>query len=108
VAQDETAAPIRIRARSKEGSTEVLVLMPHPMETGLRKNASGELAPAHYITNAQVWCESRMVFGAKLSIAVAKDPLLSFRFEGGRPGDHIRVTWRDNLGEQRTDVATIG
>jgi sulfur-oxidizing protein SoxZ len=108
VAQNQTAAAIRIRAKSKEGSTEVLVLMKHPMETGLRKSGSGELIPAHYITDAQVWCEGRIVFAAKLSIAVAKDPLLSFRFEGGRPGDRLRVTWRDNLGEQRTDVATIG
>ncbi len=99
-------AAIRIRAKVREGRTEVLVLMPHPMETGLRTDASG-VVPAHYITDAQIWCEERIVLEAKLSIAVAKDPLLSFRFVGGRSGDRIRVTWRDNTGEQRTDEARI-
>jgi sulfur-oxidizing protein SoxZ len=100
------AAPIRIRAKVRGGRTEVLVLMPHPMETGLRTGASG-LVPAHYITDAQIWCEERMVLAAKLSIAVSKDPLLSFSFRGGQSGERIRVTWRDNTGEQRTDEAPI-
>ncbi len=102
-----TAAPIRIRAKVKEGRTEVFVLMPHPMETGLRRSESGGVVAAHYITDVQVWCEERMVLDAKLSIAVAKDPLLSFRFLGGRPGDRIRVTWRDSSGEKRTDEARV-
>ena len=100
-------APIRIRAKERDGRTDVLVLMPHPMETGLGTGGSAVQAPAHYITDVQVWCEERVVLEAKLSIAVAKDPLLSFHFRGGRPGDRIRVTWRDNTGAQRTDVAMV-
>ena len=83
------------------------MLMPHAMETGLRKSDSGALVPAHYITDVQIWWQDRLVLEAKLSIAVAKDPLLSFRFSGGQPGDSIRVTWRDNTGAQRVDLAEI-
>ena len=100
-------APIRIRAKAKEGGTEVLVLMPHPMETGLGTDDAGMRPAAHFITDVRVWCEDRVVMEAKLSIAVAKDPLLSFRFRGGRAGDRIRVMWRDNTGDERTDEARV-
>jgi sulfur-oxidizing protein SoxZ len=97
--------PIRIRARMKNDVTEVTVLMPHPMETGLRVEPSGSPVPAHYITDVTVWAGQRKVFGARLVIAVSKDPLLTFRFRGGAAGETIRVTWRDNLGEQRSGEA---
>ena len=34
--------PIRIRAQLKDGITEVHVLMPHPMETGMRQDDAGQ------------------------------------------------------------------
>jgi sulfur-oxidizing protein SoxZ len=101
------ADPIRIRARSKGDLTEVLVLMPHPMETGLRQDHSGALVQAHYITDVRVATEGRTVLDARMSIAVSQDPLLSFRFRGGRAGDRISVTWTDNKGEKRTDETRI-
>ena len=100
--------PIRIRARLKGGITEVVVLMPHPMETGLRVAPTGVAAPAHFITEVQVSVGQRNVLSARLGIAVSKDPLLTFRFRGGVAGERIRVTWKDNRGEQRSDEALIG
>jgi sulfur-oxidizing protein SoxZ len=97
--------PIRIRARLKNELTEVTVLMPHPMETGLRVTPSGAPVPAHYITDVSVWAGQRLVFSAKLGIAVARDPLLTFRFRGGSVGEPIRVTWKDNRGDQRSGEA---
>lgn len=99
--------PIRIRARSKGEVTEVLVLMPHPMETGLRHDATGATLPAHYITAMRVVAAGRTVLDARMSIAVSQDPLVGFRFRGGRSGERISVTWTDNRGETRTDEATI-
>jgi len=99
--------PIRIRARSRQGATEVTLLMPHPMETGLRVSASGAPVPAHYITDVDVWAGSRKVFSARLGIAVSRDPLLTFRFRGGAAGEPVRVAWRDNRGDQRSDEALI-
>jgi sulfur-oxidizing protein SoxZ len=99
--------PIRIRARLKNDLTEVTVLMPHPMETGLRVAPSGSAVPAHFINQVDVWAAQRKVFSARLSIAVSRDPLLSFRFRGGAVGEPIRVTWRDSRGEQRSDEALI-
>jgi 23S rRNA (adenine-N6)-dimethyltransferase len=39
--------------------------------------------------------------------AVAKNPFLSFRFAGGKPGDKVVITWTDNHGDKRSDEATI-
>jgi sulfur-oxidizing protein SoxZ len=101
------AAPIRIRIRRKDGITEVTVLLLHPMETGMRRNAAGRTIPAHYITDATVSLEGRTILEAQLSIAVSKDPLLTFRMNGGTPGETIRVAWRDNRGEQQQAEAVI-
>lgn len=99
--------PIRIRARLKDGIVEATVLMPHPMETGLRKDASGSFVSAHYITDVSVSVAQRTVFEARMSMAVSQDPLLSFRFRGAQTGDRIVVAWTDNLGEQRSDAGFI-
>lgn len=98
---------IRIRARIKDGWTEALVLMPHPMETGMRMGSSGQLIAAHYITDVKVSVEGRTVLSAKMSMAISQDPLISFRFKGGKPGDRVEVTWLDNLGGRRIDYSTI-
>jgi sulfur-oxidizing protein SoxZ len=98
---------IRIRAKARDGLTEVLVLMPHPMETGLRKAGNGEFVPAHFITDVRISVSGRLVLAARMSIAVAQDPLLAFRFKDGKPGERISVSWADNRGEQRTDQSTI-
>lgn len=99
--------PVRIRARAKGDYVEVIVLAPHPMETGLRASDAGQLLPAHYITRMQVEVAGRPVLDARMSIAVAKDPLVSFRYRGARAGDTVRVSWVDNRGERRTDESTI-
>lgn len=101
------ADPIRIRARSKNGITEVMVLMLHPMETGLGLDASGRGRRAHYISDVEIKLGDRTVLRARLSIAVSKDPLISFQFKGGEAGDRIGVTWTDNLGDQGAGSALI-
>lgn len=99
--------PIRIRAKARDGWTEVLVLMPHPMETGLRLDATGQPVAAHHITDVQIAVADRIVLAARLSFAVAKDPMLSFHFKGGEPGATLRVHWTDNLGDERSDEVRI-
>jgi len=101
------AEPMRIRAQLKDGVTEVHVLMPHPMETGFRKDEAGRPIGAHYITDVQISLDGRTVLGATLSRAVSQDPLLYFRIQGGRADQTLRVDWIDTLGERRTDEAKI-
>ena len=99
--------PIRIRAQLKDGVTDMHVLMPHPMETGFRKDESGDFIAAHYITDVRIDVAGRTVLNATLSRAVSEDPLLYFRIRGGRLNDTVSVSWTDNQGETRVDEASI-
>ena len=99
--------PMRIRAQSKDGVTDVRVLMAHPMETGFRKDSSGKTIPAHYINDVKATANGKSVLAAHWSQAVSQNPYLQFRFKGAKPGDKVSVTWTDNRGDTRTDEATI-
>jgi sulfur-oxidizing protein SoxZ len=99
--------PMRIRAQMAAGKVEVRVLMSHEMETGLRKDASGNLVPPHFIQNVSVAHNGRTVMSAEWGPAVSKNPFLHFRFAGGKPGEKIAVTWTDSKGDKRTDEASI-
>jgi sulfur-oxidizing protein SoxZ len=84
--------------------TEVKALMSHAMETGLRKDKkTGKKIPAHFIK--EVVCEhnGKQVLLANWSVAVSKNPYLSFKFKGASKGDSIKISWNDNMG--KTDSA---
>lgn len=100
--------PMRIRTTMAGDMVEVKVLMAHEMETGLRKDAKGNLVPAHFIQNVTIVHNGKTVLSAQWGAAVSKNPFLHFRFKGGRPGEKVSITWVDNRGEKRTDEATIG
>ena len=102
------ADPMRIRAAARDGVVNVKVLMSHEMETGQRKDAGGNLVPAHYIKSVSATHQGKTVLAAHWGPAVSKNPYLEFNFKGGQKGDKITVTWEDNKGEKRTDEATIG
>lgn len=106
-AESRTPAPTRIRAVTRDGVTEVRVLMTHVMETGQRKDPSGALVPAHHITECQVAHNGRVVLSADFGPSISANPYLSFRFQGGAKGDKLAVSWVDNLGQRRSDEVDI-
>jgi sulfur-oxidizing protein SoxZ len=99
--------PMRIRAAMQGDAVEVRVLMAHEMETGQRRDSAGNLVPAHFISNVAVSHAGKTVLSAEWGPAVSKNPFLQFKFQGGKKGDEIIVTWTDNKGESRTDKAVI-
>ena len=101
------ADPMRIRAIANGDTVEVKILMRHDMETGLRKDPSGKIIPAHHIKTLVAKWNGKVVFDALLGPSVSKDPFLSFKFKGAAKGDKIAVTWLDNTGDTRTDEAAI-
>jgi sulfur-oxidizing protein SoxZ len=100
--------PMRIRARAEDGVVEVKILISHIMETGFRKDREGELIPAHFIQLVTVTCGDRTVLSAQWGPAVSANPFVSFKFQDGRKGETLRVTWIDNQGDSRSDEAVIG
>ena len=101
------ANPMKIRAASKDGVTEVKVLMNHEMETGFRKDSSGNVVPAWFINEVVAKMNGNVVMQAQWGPSVSKNPYLAFKIKGGKAGDKIAVTWTDNKGDTRTDEATI-
>lgn len=101
------AEPIKIRARIERGVVDLRVLVSHPMENGLRKDASGKIAPEHFIQSMEVRLNDKPVIEAQLGRSVATNPLFAFRIQGAKANDRIAVTWRDNKGLTRTDEAAV-
>jgi sulfur-oxidizing protein SoxZ len=99
--------PMKIRAVSKDGVTEVKVLMNHVMETGLRKDASGALIPALFINEVTAKLNDKVVLQAQWGQSVAKNPYLGFKVKGGKPGDKVTISWVDTSGDTRSDQATV-
>jgi sulfur-oxidizing protein SoxZ len=99
--------PMKIRASIVGDATEVKVLMSHEMETGQRKDAAGKTIPAWFIQTVTVAHNGKTVLSAQWGPAVAKNPFLSFKFNGGAKTDRIQITWVDNRGDKRTDEAVI-
>ncbi|MGL1834798.1 thiosulfate oxidation carrier complex protein SoxZ [Rhodocyclaceae bacterium SMB388] len=101
------AGPMRIRAATSDGVTEVRVLMSHPMETGQRRDSSGEPIPAHYITELTAKHGDKVVLTVYMGPSVSTNPYLAFKFNGGATGDTVQISWADNNGASRTDEVQI-
>src|SRR5262245_30045879 len=101
------ADPMKIRATATGETTEVKVLMNHEMGTGQRKDASGKTIPSWFIQTVTATYHGKAVLSAQWGPAVAKNPVLSFKFKGGAKGEKVQITWVDNRGDTRTDEAVI-
>jgi sulfur-oxidizing protein SoxZ len=98
---------MRIRAVLINGVVEVKLMVKHVMETGLRKDESGKVIPAHYIETLVARCNDKVVLDAQLGMAVSQNPYIAFNFKGAAKGDRMEVSWRDNLGDTRSDETLV-
>lgn len=98
---------MKIRARLKDGVTEVKVLMSHPMETGRRKNDFNEVVPAHFIQLVTATLNGKTVLQAQWGTGISKNPYLTFRIRGAVAGDRVAVTWQDNKGASSAIEAAV-
>ena len=99
--------PMKIRATLQGDTADVRILMLHPMETGQRRDAKGELVPLHFIQSVLITHNGKTVLDAQWSQTVSRNPFLGLRIKGAKAGDKISVTWVDNKGEKRTDDAAV-
>jgi len=90
---------MKIRAQLQGDMADVKVLMFHPMETGLRKDASGAVVPAHFIQNVTVTHAGKTVLSAQWGTSISKNPFMHFRFKGGKPGEKVTITRTGLIGQ---------
>ncbi len=101
------AEPMKIRATLQGDVADVRILMLHPMETGQRKDAKGEIIPVHFIQSVVATHNGKTVLDAQWSQAISRNPFLGLRIKGAKAGDRISVTWVDNKGDKRTDEVAV-
>ena len=101
------AESMKIRATLKGDFADVRVLMVHPMETGQRKDANGNLVPVHFIQEVSVKVNGKSMLEGQTSQAVSRNPVFSFRLKGVKPGDKLEISWLDNKGERSQADAAI-
>ncbi|OBS10190.1 thiosulfate oxidation carrier complex protein SoxZ [Acidihalobacter prosperus] len=99
---------IRIRAKISGGVTDVKSLISHPMTTGLQKDKkTGKVIPAHFIEQVTAELDGKQVFVANWSIGISTNPFLSFKVEGGKPGETLKLSWVDNKGESDSTTTKL-
>ncbi len=98
---------IKMRANAEGDVITVKALISHPMETGLRKDKAGKVIPADFIQ--EISCEHNgvAVLTAQWGTAISKNPYLSFRFRGGKAGDTLKMSWKDNMGKSDSAESVI-
>src|SRR3990167_6436955 len=102
------ARQTRIRTKTQNGTTEVLVLVSHPMETGQRADPkTKEKIPAHFIQKMTFTLNGKEVAVADLGTPVSKDPLVGIKIKGAKAGDKVKITWSDNKGESNSADAVV-
>lgn len=99
--------PVKIRGKIKNGVAKIKALMPHPMETGTRRDANDQIIPAHFIE--QVVCElnGNMTLTAEWGASVSKNPYFAFKVLGAKSGDVVKITWTDNQGDSSSGELTL-
>ena len=80
--------------------------IPHPMETGWRKDIHGDAVPRNRIHTFVCMFEKQEIFGADLHSGIAKDPYLSFFMRVERSGT-LTATWKADDGATFTAQAEI-
>ncbi len=99
---------IKIRAQVQGDTTEIRILMQHPMETGQRKDEKAQTLPAHFIQIFSVSHNGKPMIEGQLNTSISRNPLFAFKARGIKTGDKLTVNWQDNTGDKRQDEITVG
>ncbi len=99
---------IKIRTKLIEGKTQIRTLISHPMEHGRNLDeATGKLIPVHYIQELLVKHNDKLIVNSQLGAGISKNPYFAFMLKGGKKGDKISVSWKDNLGNSDVQIREI-
>lgn len=89
---------IRLPKEAKKGEiVQIKTLVSHVMETGLRKDASGNVVPRKIISKFACTFNGKPVFGCELEPAIAANPYLQFSARVEESGT-FRFSWTDDDG----------
>ena len=101
------AEQIKIRAQNQGETTDIRILMQHPMETGQRKDDKGQTFAMNFIQTFTVHLNGKPIIDGQLNTSISKNPLFTFKARGVKTGDKLSVSWIDNTGDKRQDEITV-
>jgi sulfur-oxidizing protein SoxZ len=93
----------RIRLDKKEARkgdiVEVKTLVSHVMESGQRRDSSGNVVPRKIINKFSVELNGKPIFSADIEPAVSANPYMQFKFRAEESGT-LKFTWVDDDGSK--------
>jgi sulfur-oxidizing protein SoxZ len=91
----------RIKLDKKEAKkgdlVEVKALVSHVMETGLRKDADGNVIPRKILNKFVCLVAGKQVFAADFETSISANPYIQFKFRAEESGSVV-LTWVDDDG----------
>jgi sulfur-oxidizing protein SoxZ len=98
---------VRVPSTASAGETIVIkTLISHPMESGQRKDSSGNTIPRQIINRFTAEFNGEMVIDATLEPAISTNPYLEFEAVVPATGD-FTFTWYDDDGSVYTATETV-
>jgi sulfur-oxidizing protein SoxZ len=98
---------VKVPASVKPGEVfEVKTLLKHPMEPGVRKDASGNTIPRKIINRFACKANGREVFAADLFPATAADPFLTFHLRL-KETSKLEFSWTDDDGSVTSKTVEV-
>ncbi len=92
----------RVKVPKKAGKGDVFTIktmVKHPMETGRRKDKSGNPIPKNIIEKFQVDFEGQTVFSVDLETGVSSPVYFAFPYKAEKSGK-FTFTWIEDTGEK--------
>src|SRR6187399_2502849 len=98
---------LKVPKEAKKGEViEIKTLLSHVMETGLRKDAAGNVIPRKIINKFTAEFNGKPVFSTDLEPAIAANPYLQFTAKVDESGT-FKFSWTDDDGTVTTAEETI-
>ena len=99
----------RVKAPSKAAAGEAVTLktlISHPMESGQRKDSSGNVIPRSIINRFTCEFNGEMVIDVTMEPAISTNPYFEFSATVPAAGD-FKFTWYDDDGSVYEDVKSV-
>lgn len=100
----------RIKLDKKEAKkgelVEVKALVQHVMETGNRRDASGNIVPRKILNKFVCTVAGKQVFAADFETAISANPYIQFKFKAEQSGPVV-LAWTDDDGSTITGEESI-
>lgn len=97
---------MRVLATESGGVVSVKVIIPHPNESGTRKDDEGNIVPAHFVKEGSVLLNGRPLLDVQLGPSVSKDPFFQFRFSG-KKGDKLSLRFTDSRNQEYSSEVSV-